>query len=682
MFRSSPTAAVLAAFTLAMGALAMGARPAQAQTAARAAARGSAAPAARLQPAITDAPLAAWATAFALNLEAPPSQAPATVLQLERQTFLDGAASAFEVRLAIRIDSPQGLPLATVEIPDVAPYQTVQLNEARLLRGGKEVARLKAQDFQLAPVNHAPGLEAPDVYWTGTARFEGVQVGDVISLGYTLTGASPDLNRRAARIYLKEFPSSTLSPRRFVQRIAWPATRSVLMQRSRDAPQMAPREAGALRELVMDMSPAEVAASEPSAPPEDVRPPFVDVSEFASWAETAQAVRALTEPELELGTAAAGIAAEIRAKSADPAARVVMALRKVQDEVSYYELGLATGGYRPRPPDETWRRRSGDCKDKAVLFVAVLRALGIKADPALVQVVSDQLSSDNVSPRESAPSAIPFNHEIARVELGGKVYWLDPTRQLQRGPLDAIDQFDDGWALTLAPGVSDLERIAPPVPAEPMTTQEMVFDFASTPGQLTVNVKRTERGASADLARTVLALHQQQLYDAYYSTGHMGTIGQDWTVKPVTVQDDATGEVTTTAAQTIESPFQAFRLAGQDIDLFYDTARLAQHVPIVGFPDRPRTLPIRVFRRYSYAERIEVDLPSDPKYELVFEPQHIETQGFAFNSKVQALGPRKALLTYAIRAKAGEVPPEDEAAEYKAMVKVVNTSPVIVMRRR
>ena len=46
----------------------------------------------------------------------------------------------------------------------------------------------------------------------------------------------------------------------------------------------------------------------------------------------------------------------------------------------------ATDGSVPKPTQEllTLARRFGDCKDKALLTVTLLRALGVQADPVLV----------------------------------------------------------------------------------------------------------------------------------------------------------------------------------------------------------------------------------------------------------------------------------------------------------
>ncbi len=76
----------------------------------------------------------------------------------------------------------------------------------------------------------------------------------------------------------------------------------------------------------------------------------------------------------------------------------------------------------PARADETWQRRFGDCKGKTVLLLALLKELGIQAEPALVSLGG----GDGLD--ERLPSLGAFNHVIVRATIGGKVYWLDGTR--------------------------------------------------------------------------------------------------------------------------------------------------------------------------------------------------------------------------------------------------------------
>src|SRR3982750_3322319 len=70
--------------------------------------------------------------------------------------------------------------------------------------------------------------------------------------------------------------------------------------------------------------------------------------------------------------------------SSDPATRVAAVLRLVQRQVRYLGGEIGAGTHAPSAPDLVYARRWGDCKEKALLMVAMLHALGVDASPALV----------------------------------------------------------------------------------------------------------------------------------------------------------------------------------------------------------------------------------------------------------------------------------------------------------
>jgi hypothetical protein len=94
------------------------------------------------------------------------------------------------------------------------------------------------------------------------------------------------------------------------------------------------------------------------------------------------------------------------ARTLDDSIRAVH--RWVAQDVRYVSLALGLGGYQPRAPQTVLETGFGDCKDKATLFVAALRSMGVTAYPVL-------LSSDGGVDRKM-PSIGQFDHAIAAVE--------------------------------------------------------------------------------------------------------------------------------------------------------------------------------------------------------------------------------------------------------------------------
>ncbi|MGH7606725.1 MAG: DUF3857 domain-containing transglutaminase family protein, partial [Gemmatimonadales bacterium] len=143
-------------------------------------------------------------------------------------------------------------------------------------------------------------------------------------------------------------------------------------------------------------------------------------SAIATWYAGLTAGRYVLTPELE-----AELAAQVRdARTFDDSLRAVH--RWVAQDFRYVSLSLGIGGYLPRLPAEVLATRYGDCKDKATLFIAMARRMGVPAYPVL-------LSSSGTAD-SSLPTVQQFDHMIAAVDrpaAGGTVdrLYLDLTSE-------------------------------------------------------------------------------------------------------------------------------------------------------------------------------------------------------------------------------------------------------------
>ena len=124
----------------------------------------------------------------------------------------------------------------------------------------------------------------------------------------------------------------------------------------------------------------------------------------------------------------------------------------LHQEVRYTGLEFSEAAIIPRPPSETLERGYGDCKDKATLLIALLRAADIPAVMALLNTGPGQ----DISPE--LPGFGFFDHAIVYVPGEGKDdpgLWIDATDEFARaGQLPAMDQAR--LALLAAPDTQEL----------------------------------------------------------------------------------------------------------------------------------------------------------------------------------------------------------------------------------
>lgn len=120
-------------------------------------------------------------------------------------------------------------------------------------------------------------------------------------------------------------------------------------------------------------------------------------------------------------------------------------------QVRYVAVEVGIGGYRPAAPQQVMERLWGDCKDKAVLLIDLLREVGIEAYPALIR-----LDPQGRVDREFA-SPYQFNHLI--VAVPAEALSLGPGAPVSGGYLflDATQRI--GGIDWLQPAIQDQEAL-------------------------------------------------------------------------------------------------------------------------------------------------------------------------------------------------------------------------------
>ncbi|MEM1181337.1 MAG: DUF3857 domain-containing protein [Acidobacteriota bacterium] len=113
------------------------------------------------------------------------------------------------------------------------------------------------------------------------------------------------------------------------------------------------------------------------------------------------------------GSSLDALAEEVLAAGPDPKSRLKKAVDVARRQIRYVAVEVGIGGYRPSPAAETASRGWGDCKDKSLLLIELLRRAGFTAEPALIRLDrSRRIAVD-------FPSPYDFNHLIVAVDVSG-----------------------------------------------------------------------------------------------------------------------------------------------------------------------------------------------------------------------------------------------------------------------
>ncbi len=172
---------------------------------------------------------------------------------------------------------------------------------------------------------------------------------------------------------------------------------------------------------------------EPYLPPDAIRFPAIAFSTGESWQRVAAEYAKIVDSRADSAAVKAVVDPLIAGKksAADKEAAILDYLDR---EVRYTGIEFGEAAIVPHDPAETLAKKYGDCKDKATLLVAMLRAAGIPANVALL----------NVESRIDVPADLPgmgvFDHAIVYVP-GKNPLWIDATdRYAHLGQLPMGDQ--------------------------------------------------------------------------------------------------------------------------------------------------------------------------------------------------------------------------------------------------
>jgi tetratricopeptide (TPR) repeat protein len=215
---------------------------------------------------------------------------------------------------------------------------------------------------------------------------------------------------------------------------------------------------------------AETAESEEDLPFDIFIRPRVSFSTAKSWADVAGSYSAVVDRQIggaDLKRLLSGPA--VKGGPREIASTLVARLRK---EVRYAAVEFGDAAIVPHRPAEILQRRYGDCKDQAALLVALLRASGVPASVALVNVEAA------LDPEEELPGFGQFDHAIVYVP-GDKPFWIDPTdSDLDAGETPADEQ--GRLALIAAPETTGLTRIPESLASDNRQVEVREFHLAET----------------------------------------------------------------------------------------------------------------------------------------------------------------------------------------------------------
>ena len=397
------------------------------------------------------------------------------------------------LHIARKIVSKSGIESASELTFEVdPPHEKLVLHHIRILRDGRAEDALRPRELHVIQKES----DLSQRMYVGTlsvmAFLHDVRVGDIIDYAYSVNGWNPVLGPR----YAENLLLGASAPTRHLRvRLLTPTARSFTLSPRLWDQKPDERDEGPYHETVWDRRDVPALQHEDETPRWFNPIPHVEVSEYRSWAEVTAWALPLFESTPRPSPALEAQIQRFRDAAPDEGGRLLAALRFVQDDIRYLGIELGPGSHQPENPSVVLERRFGDCKDKTRLLVTLLRALGIKASPALVNPDLGR----GLDARE--PSPLAFDHVIARAESGGHTYWLDATMSSQRGGIETLENPDYERALVVTEGGAGLTPIPLAVPTEPSVDEVEEINAPRYDAPAEIKVTTRYHGRRADRMR-------------------------------------------------------------------------------------------------------------------------------------------------------------------------------------
>ncbi len=405
---------------------------------------------------------------------------------------------------------------------------------------------------------------------------------------------------------------------------------------------------------------------------------------FESWTDVSQYLTELSDPQVQIDDALAGKARELTA-NAKTEFEKIQAIGRYAQNIKYVSIQIGTGrggGYRPHNSLEVFKKSYGDCKDKANLMRAMLKALNIAAYPVVIY------SGDPNYVREEMPSPNQFNHCIIAVKIGDETIAPSVVTHPKLGRLLIFDATDDDTPVGDLPDheqgsfaliVANNDGLLMKMPITPPETNKMVrqSDVTMTAeGEITAKLSERSIGQSA--------VGERRIFRALARSDYSNRI-ERWITRAITGAKVSKVEPTDNHAEgkfalDVEFVAGGYAQSMRGKLLVFKPALVSQRIDL-DLTEPKRKHPI-VLESESFSETVRVKLPVGFEVDEMPDAAKLETP-FGKYSATYEVKEGQLIFIRNLVVTAGTIPASryTEVREFFGRIRGVEMSPVVLAKK-
>jgi transglutaminase-like putative cysteine protease len=538
-------------------------------------------------------------------------------------------------------------------------YQSLSIHSIKVVREGKSINKLNINDFQTIRQESNAESYIYDGSLNAIANLSDVRKDDIIDISYTIKGFNPIHKGHIAT-------SSLLNNYEPVGKINFTIISDKQLYykilNSDEEPEI--KSISGFTSYNWQATNTEKPLLEENMPFWYIPYKSIFVTDFKDWEQVVDWGLNIYKDETKLSQELRSKIDEIKTSHDAEGQRISSVLKFVQDEIRYLGLESGIGAYQPFSPNRVYEQRYGDCKDKSFLLVSMLKNMGIKAYPALVN------STYGEALHEFLPTPKAFDHVVVKViDSLDNHFFYDPTQTNQFGRYNDIPFPNYAKALVIKEGVNALEKIE--TKNKDLVEVFDIFDLKKVGQAGELYSTTVYRDEEADIMRnyfksnslSTLSKNFKSYYDNYYD-------GVEILKDPIIRDDSIANKITVEEFYKINELWTPMIENKDNIGVEFVPLSL---VEVLRIPtDKNRKTPYALYFPTHRKHKMTIKLPQS--WNLTNDNFNINSKNFDFSFNSKLNGSNNILyLDFEYKNKNAFVNPSDFDEYYKDIKKIENS---------
>lgn len=524
-------------------------------------------------------------------------------------------------RYALLLASPEAVSLySNIEESYDPSYQQLTFHKIAIIRNGELLSLMEDHEPDFIRLESNRSRLIYDSSMTMLYNLSDIRPGDILTYEFSRKGAYPSFPNH---IYSSDYLQTYRAAGSINYRVLLPKGTTLKPVLRNGAPKPKIGSLNGYTEWKWESSNLKALQTEDGEPQSYDPRASVQITNYESWSETnREALKLYQLDKIDL----AKLKTEARriVGSAPAGWDQISSLSLfVQDQIRYLGFENGVHAFQPHDPLQVFNQRYGDCKDKSVLLVGLLRSLGYEAYPIWVNTYRGKRLDDEV------PSPMVFNHCVMMAIHNGDTAFVDPTQTNMGGKLPNMSFPQYGKGLVLKAGETKLLKF----PALSSGSYEVTDTYGIAADNETASQFRVEsyyRGNEADGMRDFFSANSVEAiaedftdyYKEYYPSIRFTKLPQ--------IDDDREANVIFVREYyEIDSIWEKHNEDSEKVE--FRMPALRSLVTYYEDPDRSAPFSLLVGKNYKHAVRIS--LPED--WPLANDDVNVEQAEYRYTYKVR-----------------------------------------------